>query len=88
MSVDTMNSRSVAGLIGQLRGKPTLQRYYYATVFVDHKSDLDYVHLHSVNDAASVIEGKLAFERFAASHKVTIKHYHCDNGIFADHEFK
>ena len=83
-----MNSRSLPGLIAQLRGKPTLQRYNYATVFVDHYSNLDYVHLHTTNDAESVVEGKLAFERFAASHDVRIKHYHCDNGIFADTHFK
>ena len=38
VSVDTMSSISVPGLVPQLRGTPTLRRYYYATVFVDHFS--------------------------------------------------
>jgi len=33
-----MSSTSVHGLKAQLRGKPTLARYNYATVFVDHFS--------------------------------------------------
>ena len=88
VSTDTMNSRSVPGLVAQLQGRPSHQRYRYAAVFVDHYSDLDYVHFHHHNDAASVIEGKLAFKRFAATYDIQIKHYHCDNGIFADTDFK
>ena len=84
-----MNSLFVPGQIAQMRGKLTTARYHYATVFVDNFSDIDYVHLHQKNDAQSVIEGKLAFERFASTFVVTrIHHYHCDNGIFADTEFR
>ena len=32
--------------------------------------------------AEETIEAKQAFERFAAQHGVTIKHYRSDNGIF------
>ena len=28
------------------------------------------------------LQAKQAFERVAASHNVTVKHYHCDNGLF------
>ena len=83
-----MSSTSVPGLQAQLRGKPTLSRYHYATVFVDHFSGLEYVHLHERNDAESILAGKVAFERYAHSHNVRIRHYHCDNGIFADKTFK
>ena len=34
------------------------------------------------------IKAKGAFEQFAAEHGVKIKHYHCDNGRFADNLFK
>ena len=34
------------------------------------------------------IEAKQAFERFATDHSVCIKHYHADNGRFADNAFK
>ena len=46
-----MNSVSVSGLVPQLRGRALLARYNYATVFVDHFSGFDYVHLHEHNDA-------------------------------------
>ena len=88
VSVNTMRSTSVPGLIPQLRGRPTLSRYHYVTVFVDHSSGLKYVHLQEFNDADAIIAGKLAFERFAHSHHVQVRHYHCDNGIFADEKFK
>ena len=88
VSVDTMSSTSVPGLKQQLKGKPTLARYHYATVFVDHYSGLEYVHLHENNDGDSVLTGKLAFERFSHGHGVKIHHYHCDNGVFADNAFR
>ena len=34
------------------------------------------------------VAAKLAFERFAEQHGVRILHYHCDNGRFADNDFK
>jgi hypothetical protein len=34
------------------------------------------------------IQAKQAFERFGADHGVAIKHYHADNGRFADNVFK
>jgi hypothetical protein len=34
------------------------------------------------------IKAKEAFERFAAKHGVTIKHYHCNNGRFVDNAFQ
>jgi hypothetical protein len=30
------------------------------------------------------VKAKRAFEQFAAKHGITIRHYHCDNGRFAD----
>jgi uncharacterized protein with PIN domain len=34
------------------------------------------------------VEAKQAFEQFTANHGVAIKHYHADNGRFADNAFK
>ena len=34
--------------------------------------------------SVETLESKLAFEKFAASHGVNIKHYHADNGRFED----
>ncbi len=34
------------------------------------------------------VKAKRAFEQFAAEHGITIRHYHCDNGRFANNAFK
>jgi hypothetical protein len=33
------------------------------------------------------VQAKTAYEAFASAHGVTIKHYHCDNGRFADNAY-
>ena len=70
------------------RGHPTLQRYVGATIFVDHYSNLTYVHLMTIIDASFTVEAKLAFERMAQSQSVKTKHYHYDNGLFDTKYFK
>ena len=50
------------GFVPTHRGKPTLQRYVGATIFVDHFSDLTYVHLMTSMDSTATVEAKLAFE--------------------------
>eukprot|EP00934_Nitzschia_sp_Nitz4_P000920 Nitzschia sp. Nitz4//scaffold577_size2809//140//955//NITZ4_009285-RA/size2809-processed-gene-0.1-mRNA-1//-1//CDS//3329554798//920//frame0 len=75
---------SQPGFIAQLKGKPTKQRYRCATVFVDHFSRLSFVHLQQSTSGIETLEAKKAFERFADSHGVSVKHYHADNGRFAD----
>lgn len=87
VSVNTMELTSVLGLIPQLRGTPTLRCYHYATVFVDHFSDLSYVHLHEKKDTDSILKAKLAFEQYLGSFGVLIRHYRSNNGIFADNGF-
>ncbi len=37
--------------------------------------------------SSETLDAKCAFECFTAKHGVQIKHYHCDNGRFADNEF-
>jgi len=51
-------------------------------VFVDHYSDLDYVHLQESTLAEETIEGKRKFEQFMADRSVKVEHYHADNGVF------
>ena len=87
VSVDQLKSTTL-GLIAQLRGRPTTKRYQYATVFVDHFSGLGYVHLQKTASGEETVEAKKRFEAFAASHGVRILHYHADNGIFADNEWR
>ena len=87
MSTDQILSPTL-GFLPTHRGRPTLQRYEVATIFVDHFSDLTYVHLMTKIDDTATVEAKLVFERFAASHDVTIKNYHCENGLYDTKNFK
>ena len=86
VSVDQMES-STPGLIAQLKGRLTTQRYKYATVFVDHFSRLGYVHLQRTTNGEETLEAKHAFEAFCADHRVKVSHYHADNGRFCEHLF-
>jgi hypothetical protein len=87
VSVDHMVSTQ-AGFYVQLKGKLTNKRYRAASMFVDHFPRLRFVHLMQDLSSEEMVNAKLAFERFAAEHGVKIKHYHCDNGRFADNAFK
>ncbi|KAL7484859.1 hypothetical protein ACHAW6_010465, partial [Cyclotella cf. meneghiniana] len=86
-SVDQFQS-SQAGFVAQLKGKLTTRRYHYGTIFVDHFSRLRYVHFMTAQTSAETLQAKQAFERFASERGVRIRHYHCDNGRFADNAFK
>jgi len=87
VSIDQLIS-ATPGLVAQTTGRLTRQRYKVATVFVDHYSDLDYVHVHETTSAEEAVQAKEAFENFAADKGVSIKHYHADNGIFASKGFR
>ena len=86
VSVDQLESTS-PGLIAQLKGKLTQQRYKYATVFVDQFSGYTFVFLQRRLTSKETVQAKHAFERSSKQRGVKIKHYHADNGRFADNEF-
>ena len=83
MSVDQLQS-TTPGLVAQLRGFITKQRYHYATVFVDHFSGLSFIHLQTTSNMIETLQAKEAFEAYAAARGVIIQHYHADNGRFAE----
>ena len=87
VSVDMLRS-PIPGLIAQMSGWITGKRYWYATVYVDHKSRYSYVHLQKTQSAQETIEGKRLFENMAARHGIRILHYHADNGIFVSKAWK
>ena len=87
VSVDQLES-STPGLIAQLRGFLTRQRYTVATIFVDHFSHLSYVHLQRSTSAEDTLQAKRAFEAYARSKGVVVKHYHADNGRFIEKAFR
>ena len=86
VSVDQLISKT-PGLIAQVKGWLTKKRYQAATVFADHASGLTYVHVSEGTTADETLEAKAAFEAYAADMGVTIKHYHADNGRFAEAAF-
>jgi hypothetical protein len=87
VSVDRLISTQV-GFIAQLKGTLTKKCYTAATVFVDHFSQLKYIHLMTKLTSKETMEAKRAFEHCTEQHCVRILHYHCDNGQFADNAFK
>ena len=86
VSIDQLESPT-PGFIAQMKGSLTTQRYRVATIFVDHFSDLGFVFLQRSTTAVETLQAKHAFERFASSHSVIIRHYHADNGRFAERAF-
>jgi len=61
--------------------------YWVATVYLDHYSDLSYVHLQHDNSGRETLKTKIAFEHYALKHIVIVQRCHADNGRFADREF-
>ena len=86
VAVDQLESHT-PGLIAQVKGIPTKDRYRCATVFVDQYTGLGYAHQQRTTSASETIEAKHAFERFTGKYGVQVSHYHADNGRFAENKF-
>ncbi len=86
ISVDQMELLT-PGFVAQLKGALTKKWYQAAMVFVDHTSWLSYIHLQQGLTSAEMVKAKQAFKAYTRSHGVSIKHYHADNGRFADNAF-
>ena len=87
VSMDQIEPR-IPGFIGVLRGFISKKRYTCATIFVDHYSGFTYVHLQTSTNMDETLKAKVAFEAYARSLGVKIRHYHADNGRFTDKGFK
>jgi hypothetical protein len=86
VSIDQMES-PVPGFVAHIKGTPTTNRYNSATIFIVHFSDVTYVHLQMYTNAKETLEAKQAFERWCDANNVHVKHYHADNGRFAETVF-
>ena len=86
VSVDQIVSAQ-PGLIPQMSGFLTSKRIWGCTTFVDHVSDYVYVHLMKDLTLDETLLAKEALEKLMAQAGRTIKHYHADNGRFADNGF-
>jgi len=69
-------------LVAQMSGRPTKDRYKYATVYVDNYSGYSYIHLQKTHSVTETVESKHTFETFCKQHGVKVRGYHADNGIF------
>ncbi len=69
---DNQMELTEVGFFAQLKGSLTKKRYRYCTVFVDHFSQLHFVHLQIDDSAAETMLAKQEFEKFAAKHGVCI----------------
>ena len=74
-------------LIDQMKGRLTTKRYRYATLFVDHFSDVESVYGMSEITSEKTIHTKKNFKRHAAGFNVRVEHYHFENGRFSDNNF-
>jgi hypothetical protein len=74
------------GFVAQLKGRLTKGRYRrVATIFVDHYSQIGYVHLQKDATSKETLKAKQPFELYARERGVKIKHYH---GCFIDNAWK
>jgi hypothetical protein len=78
---------STLGLIGHMKGMPTVQCYRCATAYVDHYSRLSYIHLQKQLTSEETLQGKVTFKKYCKARGVTVRHYHADNGRFSDKGF-
>jgi hypothetical protein len=70
-----------------MTGRLIKQWIVVSTISVDHASNLSYVYHQTSMSSEETVRSKLAFEKFAATHGVYIKHYHVNNSIFKDNLF-
>ena len=76
------------GLIPQVSGKLTHERYWGSVLYVDHFSDYLFNHLITGTTNEQTLSSILAYERVAQQHDVRGKAYHADNLRFNDNNFR
>ena len=72
------------GLIPQEKGHLTQGRIWACTIFVDYFTGFVFVALMRDLTAESTLAAKKDFEDRCAVRGVKVKHYHADNGRFAE----
>ena len=73
---------SVPGLIPQMVGFLTSNKFNYASFFVDDKSDFTFVHHQTSTSADETIIAKRAYESELRKYGKEVRHYHADNGTY------
>ena len=75
------------GLVPQERGLMTRARIWAATVYICYVTGYIHVGLMTDQSGESTLQTKRDFEHLAMTRDVNIKHYHADNGRFAERSF-
>ena len=75
------------GLVPQSKGLLTRARIWAATIYVDYVTGYVHVGLMQDQSGESTLQTKHDFEHLCATRGVTVKHYHADNGRFAERSF-
>ena len=75
------------GIIPQVTGRLTYERYVGAILFTDNFSNYTYTHLIKSMSTEETLKGKIAYERVAKQYGVKIKAYRADNLRFNDKDF-
>ena len=86
VSVDRIVSAQ-SGLIPQMSRFLTSKRLWGPNTFVYHVSDYVYVYLMRYLTLYETLLAKEAMEKLMAQAGRNVKHYHADNGRFADNVF-
>ena len=75
------------GLVAQEKGSMTRARIWAATVFVCYVTGYIHVALMTDQSGDQTLEAKHDFEHKCGTRGVDVKHYHADNGRFAEKSF-
>ena len=86
VGVDQMVSAQ-PGIVPQEKGSMTRARIWGATVFVDYATKFVKVHLMQNATGEETLAAKNSFEQACSSRGVSPRHYHADNGQFAESLF-
>ena len=75
------------GLVPQEKGLMTRARTWAATVFIDYVTGYIYVGLMTDQSGDQTLQAKNDFEHRCITRDIKVKHYHADNGRFAEKSF-
>jgi len=76
------------GRIPTTKGLPTLKRYKYCNLWIDHYSRFVYPTFHDSKHASELVASKREFQAYAARFQVTIRKIRADNGVYSAGQFK
>ena len=71
----------------QEKGIMTRVRIWVATVFIGYVTGYVHVGLMQYQSGEATLQAKHNFEHLSSTRTVNIKHYHADNGLFAERLF-